>query len=171
MSSFCSAKATHIFSATNIRIMYIESPKTVNEMTLNELVKLTTLWTTGPWTPKELNILHLKFEQMILLPADVSKTCWMSDVDTDQMLHLAESNLGLHYLPDCLSEHLEKLVCIITVTVWPLILSIHYGVIWILYMNSCIQKYSGNVLAEIMKLWRNTDICKTFLLCPFVHQW
>ena len=42
------AKATHIFSAKNIRIMYIESVKTVNEMTLNELVKLTTLWTTGP---------------------------------------------------------------------------------------------------------------------------
>ena len=62
MSSFCSAKATHIFSAKNIRILYIESAKTVNEMTLNELVKLTTLWTTGPsilmyflsskWTPK-----------------------------------------------------------------------------------------------------------------------
>ena len=48
MSSFCSAKATHIFSAKNIRILYIESAKTVNEMTLNELVKLTTLWTTGP---------------------------------------------------------------------------------------------------------------------------
>ena len=44
----CSAKATHIFSAKNIRILYIESAKTVNEMTLNELVKLTTLWTTGP---------------------------------------------------------------------------------------------------------------------------
>ena len=29
--------------------MYIESVKTVNEMTHNELVKLTTLWTTGPW--------------------------------------------------------------------------------------------------------------------------
>ena len=28
--------------------MYIEAAKTVNEMTLNELVKLTTLWTTGP---------------------------------------------------------------------------------------------------------------------------
>ena len=27
---------------------YIESAKTVNEMTLNEFVKLTTLWTTGP---------------------------------------------------------------------------------------------------------------------------
>ena len=40
--------ATHIFSAKNIRILCIESAKTVNEMTLNELVKLTTLWTTGP---------------------------------------------------------------------------------------------------------------------------
>ena len=40
MSSFCSAKATHIFSAKYIRILYIESAKTVNEMTLNELVKL-----------------------------------------------------------------------------------------------------------------------------------
>ena len=39
MSSFCSAKATHIFSAKNIRILYIESAKTVNEMTLNELVE------------------------------------------------------------------------------------------------------------------------------------
>ena len=48
VSSFCSAKATHIFSAKNFRILYIESAKTVNEMTLNELVKLTTLWTTGP---------------------------------------------------------------------------------------------------------------------------
>ena len=41
--------ATHIFSAKIIRILYIESAKTVNEMTLNELVKLTTLWATGPW--------------------------------------------------------------------------------------------------------------------------
>ena len=47
-SSFCSAKATHIFSAKNIRILYNESAKTVNEITLNELVKLTTLRTTGP---------------------------------------------------------------------------------------------------------------------------
>ena len=48
LSSFCSAKAIHIFSAKNIRILYIKSAKTVNEMTLNELIKLTTLWTTGP---------------------------------------------------------------------------------------------------------------------------
>ena len=49
VSSFCSAKATHIISAKNIRILHIEAAKTVNENTLNELVKLTTLWTTGPW--------------------------------------------------------------------------------------------------------------------------
>ena len=49
MSSFCSAKATHIFSAKNIRILCIEPAKTVNEITLNELVKLMTFWTTGPW--------------------------------------------------------------------------------------------------------------------------
>ena len=48
VSSFCSAKATHICTAKNIRILYIESAKTVNEMTLNELVKQTMLWTTGP---------------------------------------------------------------------------------------------------------------------------
>ena len=40
VSSFCSA--THIFSAKNFRKLYIESAKTVNEITLNELVKLTT---------------------------------------------------------------------------------------------------------------------------------
>ena len=44
----CSAKATHIFSAKNIRILYIESAKIVNEMTLNKVVKLTMLSTTGP---------------------------------------------------------------------------------------------------------------------------
>ena len=40
-------------SLSDIRILYIESAKTVNEMTLNELVKLTTLWTTGPWIAHE----------------------------------------------------------------------------------------------------------------------
>ena len=52
-----SLEATHIFSAKNIRILYIESAKTVNEMTLNELFKLTTLWTTGPWLPLSEEIL------------------------------------------------------------------------------------------------------------------
>ena len=48
--AFAVQKLLTFFSAKNIRILYIESAKTVNEMTLNELVKLTTLWTTGPWT-------------------------------------------------------------------------------------------------------------------------
>ena len=38
------------FSAKNIKILYIESAKTVNEMTLNKLVKLMMLWATGPST-------------------------------------------------------------------------------------------------------------------------
>ena len=50
-------KATHIFSAKNIRILYIESAKTVNEMTLNELFKLTTLWTTGPRVFYEIRVI------------------------------------------------------------------------------------------------------------------
>ena len=49
------AKATHIFSAKIIRILYIESAKIVNEMTFNELVKLTTLWTTGLWNSWRFN--------------------------------------------------------------------------------------------------------------------
>ena len=44
----CNLNYSHFF-CKNIRILYIESAKTVNEMTLNELVKLTTLWTTGSW--------------------------------------------------------------------------------------------------------------------------
>ena len=48
--------ATHIFSAKNSRILYIESTKTVNEMTLNELVNLTTLWTAGPRPLLSINI-------------------------------------------------------------------------------------------------------------------
>ena len=44
---FACKSYSHFFSAKNIKILYIESAKTVNEMTLNELVKLTTLLTTG----------------------------------------------------------------------------------------------------------------------------
>ena len=53
VSSFAVQKLLTFFSAKNIKILYIESTKTVNEMTLNELVKLTTLWTTGPWHLKK----------------------------------------------------------------------------------------------------------------------
>ena len=41
--AFAVQKVLTFFSAKNIRILYIESAKTVNEMTLNDVVKLTTL--------------------------------------------------------------------------------------------------------------------------------
>ena len=47
VAAFAVQKLLTFFSAKNIRILCIESAKTVNEMTLNELVKLTKLWTTG----------------------------------------------------------------------------------------------------------------------------
>ena len=73
VSSFCSAKATHIFSAKNIRILYIESTKTVKEMTLNELVKPTTLWTTGPWFAKPCGL-----PRRIFMRCSVRKTYYMA---------------------------------------------------------------------------------------------
>ena len=48
--AFAVQKLLTFFQQKNIRILYIESAKAVNKMTLNELVKLTTLWTTGPWS-------------------------------------------------------------------------------------------------------------------------
>ena len=45
---FAVQKLLTFIQQKNIRILYIESAKTVNKMTLNELVKLTTHWTTGP---------------------------------------------------------------------------------------------------------------------------
>ena len=70
VSSFCSAKATHIFSAKNIRILYIESAKIVNEMTLNELVKLTMFWTTGPRS-----LLHICKQQKLWQDCTYAQTC------------------------------------------------------------------------------------------------
>ena len=46
--AFAVQKLLTFFQQKIIRIVYIESAKTVNEMTLNKLVKLTRLWTTGP---------------------------------------------------------------------------------------------------------------------------
>ena len=49
--AFAFAKATHIFSAKNNCELDILLTRTVIILTINELVKLTMLWTTGPWTP------------------------------------------------------------------------------------------------------------------------
>ena len=96
VSSFCSTKATHIFSAKNIRVLYIESAKTVNEMTLDELVKLTTLWTTGPWYPllsRPMILSQGKFlfrGLIILYEPEHNKTykmAWAPSKDPDQPGH------------------------------------------------------------------------------------
>ena len=50
--AFAVQKLLTFFQQKNIKILCIESAKTVNEMTINELIKLTTLWTTGPWLKK-----------------------------------------------------------------------------------------------------------------------
>ena len=66
---FAVQKLLTFFSAKNIRILYIESTKTVNEMTLNELVKLTTLWTTRPSTvPLKIGA----YLELWLFPADLA---------------------------------------------------------------------------------------------------
>ena len=95
VSSFCSAKATHIFSAKNIRILYIESAKTVNEMTLNELVKLTTLWTTGPWFGADMKIIFLA---LIVLSKTVA----------------SESNLFFifYYFSEKIRQHFIWIICL-----------------------------------------------------------
>ena len=51
--AFAVQKLLTFFSAKNIRILYIESAKTVNKMTLNELVKLKMLWKRGKKNSKE----------------------------------------------------------------------------------------------------------------------
>ena len=46
--AFAVQKLLTFFQKKNIRILYIESTKTVNQMTLNELIKQTTSWRTEP---------------------------------------------------------------------------------------------------------------------------
>ena len=47
-SSFCIAKATHIFSSKIINVFENVLAMTVIKFAINELIKLTMLWTTGP---------------------------------------------------------------------------------------------------------------------------
>ena len=47
--AFAFAKASHIFFSKNTCELEIVLTRIVNILTTNELVKLTMLWTTGPW--------------------------------------------------------------------------------------------------------------------------
>ena len=93
VSSFCSAKATHIFSPKNFRILYMESFKTVYEMTLNELVKLTTLWTTGPWSYAALcrvNMVGVKYRAVCI---NVQALMWIYIVYADMCIPVFRVNM------------------------------------------------------------------------------
>ena len=65
--AFAVRKLLTFFQQKNIKILYIESAKTVHEMTLNKLVKLTTLWTTGPRCWGIHSLVQLHKEEMVSL--------------------------------------------------------------------------------------------------------
>ena len=96
VSSFCSrAKATHIFSAKNIRILCIESTKIVNKTTLNELVKLTRLWTTGPWLSTECQEMTLDHTAHVhLLPLELICLSIFFNLDLNQYGELSNDILS-----------------------------------------------------------------------------
>ena len=100
VSSFCkathifSAKATHIFSAKNIRILYIESAITVNEMTLIELVKVTTLWTTGPCFPHPKILSYVITSSMWSRSRKSCRQKKLVNIEQSQALHRFDNYIG-----------------------------------------------------------------------------
>ena len=58
MRSFCIAKASLIFSTKNITVSGYKVTKHLMSWPLNEHVKLTMLWTTGPRTTGEYRLYH-----------------------------------------------------------------------------------------------------------------
>ena len=126
----CSAKATHIFSAKNIRILYIESIKIVNEMTLNKLVKLTTLWTTGPsMLNNTLTIKVLsKIVVVVLIYFCICVFCFFF-----------KENKAWHFL---------WIVCLVQIglhisTVWWRSPSIHWFYKWVLKASIRLNRFTG----------------------------
>ena len=113
VSSFCSA--THIFSAKNISILYIESAKTVNEMTLNKLVKLTTLWTTGPWLASEadaglcLNVWKFSVWNIVTLTIQTSSFLTKITLKSEQS-HWMLDKVSINYWMYAFNEALDKLL-------------------------------------------------------------
>ena len=66
MRSFCIAKASLIFSTKNISVFGYKVIKHLTSWPLNELVKLTMLWTTGPWTADKLKYSQVLISQTLL---------------------------------------------------------------------------------------------------------
>ena len=86
-----------------MRISCTESAKTVNEMTLNELVKLTTLWTTGPWwVNKEYTSVRAQLKTNISRHTKIGTMVFRC---MDLQLHMNRTLLGLKTGVFCLRRH------------------------------------------------------------------
>ena len=99
--AFAVQKLLTFFSAKNIRLLYIESAKTVNEMTLNELVKQTMLWTSGPRMldfcfASVMRLLTDFFSQKIRKDYHNNSECWDRQAWTNSVdLHQMPQNADL----------------------------------------------------------------------------
>ena len=89
MRSFCSAKASLIFSTKNISVFGYKAVKHLTSWPLNELIKLTMLWTTGPCTishilmvtgsESEDNCLFSQLPQCYIMPMTNCHVCGYSE--------------------------------------------------------------------------------------------
>ena len=120
--------ATHIFSAKNIRIFYIESAKIVNELTLNKLVKLTTLWTTGPRSLQADLGIHMGLKTHCIWSAQIEKassnmhkmcrfrsSCTFAKYNCSPFIHSVVSNDSVsgrcRPWSDCMDEKADLGLC------------------------------------------------------------
>ena len=76
--AFAFAKTTHIFFSKNTCELDIVLTRTVNILTTNELVKLTMLWTTGPWILTAPDDFFVKYICIFLLEIDTDIPCELS---------------------------------------------------------------------------------------------
>ena len=65
--AFAFAKATHIFFSKNTCELDIVLTRTVNILNTNELIKLTALWTTGPWYLQSFLLASLSLQSLFSL--------------------------------------------------------------------------------------------------------
>ena len=76
------------FFQQKISEIYIESAKTVNEMTLNELVKLTTLWTTGPCMSIHENMQELTVQMYFMFLGLFLEGWYLKCIKNKKVVHI-----------------------------------------------------------------------------------
>ena len=85
--AFTFAKATHIFFQKNTCELDIVLTRTINITTTNELVKLTTLWTTEPRRFAENKCLNQKFLDSPLSVLQMNWILHMTTVSIEQSIN------------------------------------------------------------------------------------